>query len=199
MTKHTIRRIWRGVIASIVVVGLMVLVIGYVINRQASSNELRKVDALLVLGAAQWDGKPSPVLEARLNEAVRLYRLGYARRIIVSGGTAPNDSRSEASVSNDYLIEQKIDPSVIVMVSTGNDTRSTLLEVKAEAQKQGIGSFLIVTDPPHMLRALKMAHDFEMISYGAPVRANAPNGNTANLKALWRESWAYLAYVLLDE
>ena len=194
-----LKHIGRGLSASVITLGLLLLLLGYVINRQASRADLRSADALLVLGAAQWDGNPSPVLEARLNEALRLYRLGYARRIIVAGGTAPNDTRSEASVGYEYLIGRNVDPNVLVVVAQGSDTRTTLQAVHAEAHPQGIESYLLVTDPPHMLRALKMSHDFGMQSYAAPVAANAPIGTMNSLKATWREAWAYLGYVLLNE
>ncbi|MBA3469412.1 MAG: YdcF family protein [Herpetosiphonaceae bacterium] len=197
--RVAIRRILRGIIASLLLTGVTLLVLGYLINKQATRPELRSVDALLVMGAAQWDGNPSPVLQARLDEAVRLYRLGYARRIIVSGGTYPGDTRSEASVSYEYLVQQNIDPLVIVAVAEGNDTYSTLVAVRSAAQPLGVQTYLIVTDPPHLLRALKMAHDLGLASYAAPVRANRPIGRVAELKTLWREAWGYLGYILLNE
>jgi uncharacterized SAM-binding protein YcdF (DUF218 family) len=195
VTRHLV----RGILASCGALGLLLVIVGFLINKQATRAEIRSVDALLVLGAAQWDGNPSPVLEARLIEAVRLYRLGYARRIIVSGGTAPRDTRSEASVSYEYLVQQHIDPAVIITVAQGRDTRSTLQAVRAEAPAHDIRTYLLVTDPPHLLRALKMSHDLDLHSFAAPVAANAPIGTGAQLKALWREAWAYLGYVLLDE
>lgn len=195
LTRHLV----RGILATAGLLGLLLVMVGFLINKQATRAEIRSVDALLVMGAAQWDGNPSPVLEARLVEAVRLYRLGYARRIIVSGGTAPNDTRSEASVGYEFLVQQRIDPAVIITVAQGTDTRSTLQAVRAEAQSHDIRTYLLVTDPPHLLRALKMSHDLELQSFAAPVAANTPIGTGAWLKALWRESWAYLGYVLLNE
>ncbi len=197
--RVAIRRILRGIMASLVLTGVILLVLGYLINKQATRAELRSVDALLVLGAAQWDGNPSPVLQARLDEALRLYRLGYARRIIVSGGTFLGDTRSEASVSYEYLLQQNIDPAVIVTVAEGSDTYSTLVAVRATAQPLGIQTYLIVTDPPHLLRALKMARDLGLASYAAPVQANSPVGQVAELKMLWHEAWGYLGYILLNE
>jgi uncharacterized SAM-binding protein YcdF (DUF218 family) len=197
--RAAIRRILRGIIASLLLVSVILLVLGYLINKQATRAELRSVDALLVLGAAQWDGNPSPVLQARLDEALRLYRLGYARRIIVSGGTYLGDTRSEASVSYEYLLQKNIDPNVIVTVAEGNDTYSTLVAVRSTAQPLGIQTYLIVTDPPHLLRALKMAHDLGLASYAAPVQANAPVGRVAALKTIWHEAWGYLGYILLNE
>ncbi len=197
--RVAIRRILRGIMASLVLTGVILLVLGYLINKQATRAELRSVDALLVMGAAQWDGNPSPVLQARLDEALRLYRLGYARRIIVSGGTFLGDTRSEASVSYEYLLQQNIDPAVIVTVAEGSDTYSTLVAVRATAQPLGIQTYLIVTDPPHLLRALKMAHDLGLASYAAPVQANRPVGQVAELKTLWHEAWGYLGYILLNE
>ncbi|KPL81294.1 YdcF family protein [Herpetosiphon geysericola] len=197
--KQWLRRSLRGLFASICLASVLFISTGYIVARQADRAELRPVDALLVLGAAQWDGEPSPVLEARLTEAIRLYRLGYARRIIVSGGTGLNDTRSEASVAYDFLIEQSIDPTLIISVAQGSDTRTTLLAVRDEMQRQQIDSLLIVTDPPHLLRALKMAHDYGITSFGAPVKANTPTTNWASIKATSRETLAYLAYVLLDQ
>ncbi|HEY1014756.1 MAG TPA: YdcF family protein [Herpetosiphonaceae bacterium] len=197
--RSTFNRILRGIGASLALGLAALAVLVVIINQQADRAELRNVDALLVMGAAQWNGTPSPMFGARLDEALRLYRMGYAPRIIVTGGTAPGDSQSEAAVARDYLVDHTVDPTVITVVAQGTDTRTTLEAVARQSQADGVRSVLLVSDPPHMLRALKIARDYGLEAFAAPVEANRPLGAGASLRTTLHEAWGYLGYIFLGQ
>ncbi len=178
-------------------VGIIAIFTGYCINAQAHTNELVNADALLVPGLIPPGAQPTLTLQARLDEALRLYRLGYGRRIVVVGMRS-EPAAPPASGAATYLIEHAVDPSAIVVLATSDDLPSLLDAAQATVAPLGVRSYLLVTDPPELLRALKMARDRQMTMNAAPVKANAPVGRGAELKALWIETWRYLGYVLIN-
>lgn len=136
---------------------------------QGTRDERRPVDAILVLGAAQWNGQPSPVLRARLDHALTLYQEGYAPRVLVTGGVGEGDRYSEALVAAAYLRAQAVPPGAILLEDQG---RSSLASLRAAADlllPHGWSRVLLVSDPPHMLRILRMARAVGLEAYGSPV------------------------------
>ncbi|MEN9790717.1 MAG: hypothetical protein RLZZ63_375 [Gemmatimonadota bacterium] len=114
-------------------------------------------DAIVVLGAAQYSGKPSPVLQARLDQALALYRRGLAPRVILTGGTAPGDRTSEAAVGRSYLRRAGVPATAMLMESEGRTTRTSLTAVAAFAGPLEIRRVILVSDPFHLLRARTIA------------------------------------------
>lgn len=114
-------------------------------------------DAIVVLGAAQYSGRPSPVLQARLDQAAALYRRGLAPRVILTGGTAPGDRTSEAAVGRAYLRRAGIPATALFMESEGRTTHTSLDAVAALAAPLGIRRVILVSDPFHLLRARTIA------------------------------------------
>ncbi len=114
-------------------------------------------DAIVVLGAAQYSGKPSPVLRARLDQALTLYRRGLAPRVILTGGTAPGDRTSEAAVGRSYLRRAGVPASAMLMESEGRTTRASLTAVAGFAGPLAIHRVILVSDPFHLLRARTIA------------------------------------------
>lgn len=136
-------------------------------------DERQAVDAILVMGAAQWNGQPSPVLQARLDHALELYRAGYAPRVLVTGGVGEGDTYSEAGVAAAYLYENAVPPSMVLQEDHG---RSSLESIRAAAVLLGVQGWsrvLLVSDPPHMLRSLRMARQAGLEAYGSPA-AHSP-------------------------
>jgi len=114
-------------------------------------------DAIVVLGAAHYSGKPSPVLRARLDQALALYRRGLAPRVILTGGTAPGDRTSEAAVGRTYLRRAGVPATALLMETEGRTTRSSLTAVATLAAPLAIHRVILVSDPFHLLRARVIA------------------------------------------
>ncbi len=114
-------------------------------------------DAIIVLGAAQYSGRPSPVLQARLDQALALYRRGLAPRVILTGGTAPGDRTSEAAVGRSYLRRAGVPATALLMETEGTTTRTSLTAVAAFAESLAIRRVIVVSDPFHLLRARTIA------------------------------------------
>jgi uncharacterized SAM-binding protein YcdF (DUF218 family) len=155
-----------------------------------------RVGAAVVLGAAQWNGDPSPVLRARLDHALDLYRRGQVRQIILTGGVGPGDTTSEAAAGKAYLVEHGVPADALLLEETGRTTLESLRNTAPLARSNQIGAVVLVSDPFHMLRSLKMARDLGITAYSSPTRTSPISGNlTAEAGYVLRESWAYLVYL----
>ncbi len=176
------------------VVGLLVtisLVYGCVNVAQVwwvgRSDQARAVDAIVVLGVAQYDGRPSPQLQARLDHALALWQEGLSPLVITTGGNQPGDRFTEAETSANYLIEGSIDGSLVVAVpaesivqeNSGSTTRESLVAVRNIMQDRGLHSVLIVTDPYHSLRSRLIAQDLDLVAYVSPTRTSPLRGASA--------------------
>jgi uncharacterized SAM-binding protein YcdF (DUF218 family) len=136
--------------------------------RQGTADERRPADAIVVLGAAQYDGRPSPVFEARLEHAVALYRAGIAGAFVVTGGKLPGDRTTEAAVAREYAIAHGVPASAIFGEDGANNTLTSLASVAGELERRGMTSAVFVSDPTHMLRVLRIADDLGIDAYGSP-------------------------------
>jgi uncharacterized SAM-binding protein YcdF (DUF218 family) len=136
--------------------------------QQGTTDERQRVDAIIVLGAAQYDGTPSPVFEARLEHAVSLWRDGLAPAFIVTGGKLPGDRTTEAAAAREYAIAHGVPESAIFGEHEAHNTLDSLTAVAALMQERGLRSVVIVSDPTHMFRALKIANDLGLEAYGSP-------------------------------
>jgi uncharacterized SAM-binding protein YcdF (DUF218 family) len=163
---------------------------------QGTRDERRPVDAILVLGAAQWNGTPSPVLQARLDHAIGLYRGGYAPRVAVTGGVGEGDVYSEAGVAADYLRERGVPANAILGEDQGRSSLESIRGVASLLEAQGISRVLLVSDPPHMLRILRMAQAAGLEAYGSPAAASPAVGSLpAQAHFLLRELVLYDGYL----
>ena len=118
-----------------------------------------RADAIVVMGAAQYDGRPSPQLQARLDHALLLWNDGAAPLVIVTGGNQPGDRFTEASTSSEYLQERGIPAGAILFEDTGRSSWESLQNVAELAKLHGIGSVVLVSDPFHSLRIRLMAQE----------------------------------------
>jgi len=180
--------------------GICVVYVGivtYTVSTQSRIDDTREADAAIVLGAAMWAGAPSPVLRARLDHALALYRAQTVTYIIVTGGIGYGDNMSEAEGSANYLIEQGVDPANILRETQGRSTYQSLVGAATVASPKGIQRVLLVSDPFHMLRSLKMAHDIGFEAYASPTKTSPIS--TRPLEEwvyMIREALAYNAYIL---
>ncbi len=117
------------------------------------------VDAIVVMGAAQYDGRPSPQLAARLDHVVAIWPDAVAPLVVVTGGNIPGDRFTEAEASADYLVERGIPADVILQENNGSNSQDSLTSVAAMLEARGLDSVLIVTDPYHALRSRLIAEE----------------------------------------
>src|SRR5688572_19286590 len=116
-----------------------------------SRDEARPADAIVVLGAAQYAGRPSPVLKARLDHAVGLYRRGLAPRLVLTGGVGEGDTTSEAAVGRRYARRAGVPDTSILTEEHGRTTTESLYAVAAMLQESDVQRVILVSDPFHML------------------------------------------------
>jgi uncharacterized SAM-binding protein YcdF (DUF218 family) len=136
--------------------------------QQATTDEQRPADAIVVLGAAQYDGRPSPVFEARLEHAVQLWHSGIAKAFVVTGGKLKGDRTTEAAVARAYAVEHGVPEDAIFGEDTAHNTLTSLRAVRDQLDKRGMTSAVFVSDPTHMLRVLRIADDLGIDAYGSP-------------------------------
>jgi uncharacterized SAM-binding protein YcdF (DUF218 family) len=163
----------------------------------ARADDRRPVDAVVVLGAAQYDGEPSSVFAARLRHAEALYEQDLAPRIVTVGGSRAGDAYTEAEAGRRYLIDRGVPASAVVAVGEGSDTLGSLRAVDARAQRDGWDTALVVSDPWHSLRARTMARDSGLQAWTSPTRSG-PVVQTRETQARYivRETAALLYYTI---
>lgn len=145
-------------------------------------DEARPVDALVVLGAAQYDGRPSPQLAARLDHAVELWAAGVAPVVVVTGGNQPGDRFTEAEASAAYLIERGVPAEAIVSEGEGRSSWESLEGVAELLDPLGAQSVLLVSDPFHSLRIRLTAEELGLEAYTSPTRTGTVTGASARLR-----------------
>lgn len=162
-------RRWAVVLALVLLAGgLTVLGFMAAIYVQARNDEARQVDAIVVMGAAQYNGRPSPVLSARLDHALALYEQGNAPTIIVTGGKMEGDAYTEAGVSEQYLLDRGVPQDAILMEDQGADTWESMEAVGRIAEGREIGTVLVVSDGFHLFRSERMAEAVGLEAFSSP-------------------------------
>lgn len=160
------------ILAALVCTILAALALGVLIKRQAGRDEARPSDAIVVLGAAQWDGKPSPVLQARLDHAFNLYAAGFAPKVIVTGGVGTGDSYSEGEVARQYLLHKGVPTAAVLTENRGRTSYESMEGATLLMQRNGWHRALLVSDPFHMYRLKRMATDLGVQAATSPTRTS---------------------------
>jgi len=148
-------------------------------------DQARAAGSIVVLGAAQYDGHPSPVLRARLDHAVELWDRHMARVVILTGGTGPGDTTSEAAVGRSYIRRHGIPDDAILLENEGRTTRESMLAVAEMLKGHGLKTAILVSDPFHMLRLWILSRRFGFIPYTSPTRTSPISPNR-------EERWKYM-------
>jgi len=155
-------------------------------------------DAIVVLGSAQYDGRPSPILRARLDHAIVLYRQGVAPRIVTVGGNRAGDRYTEAGAGATYLRNRGLPASAVLAVEQGSDTLESVRAVAVAYASHGWHTAVLVTDPWHVLRTQRMARDSGIDAVGSPTRSGpVVQTRQIELRYVARETAAYLYYRIL--
>jgi len=170
----------RRLLIAFVVVPLLTYILAFLAVVFVSRQDRRRpVDAIVVLGAAQYNGKPSPVLRARLDHALELFREGLAPTIVVTGGIGEGDRVSEATVGRQYLVGQGVPESAVVVRPEGRSSQASIQSVAEWATERGVHRVLLVSDPFHMLRLSLEAGRSSLDAFTSPTR-------TSPISANWR-------------
>jgi uncharacterized SAM-binding protein YcdF (DUF218 family) len=187
--------------ASLVVLAVVVAVVatGVAVWTEAHHDDASRidhVDAILVLGAAQYDGTPSPVFAGRLEHAQLLFEQGRAGTVIVLGGSRPGDISTEADAGRAYLVAHGVPSDAVVAEPVGNTTFESLQGAVAYMRAHGLHTAFLVSDPWHNLRVEKMASDLGIEGYASATWHSAARSEETRLSGYVRETFAYLYYRL---
>lgn len=189
-----------------IVLVLVLLVVGYVgyvavhIWAVAREDHHPHSDAIVVLGASQYNGVPSPVFAARLSHALVLYNEGVSSFIVTVGGNQPGDVYTEAGSGAKFLHQHGVPRTAIVALPTGNDTLRSLRAVKETFESHDWHTAVLVTDPWHALRARTMARDLGIDAATSPERTGpAVEGKGVELRYIARETEAYIYYEIFHD
>lgn len=156
-----------------------------------------RADAILVLGAAQYAGDPSPVFEGRLEHALLLYDDGRAPLVIVLGGGRVGDATTEAEAGVAYLHDHGVPASALRASASGSTTWESLVAVEPLLDDLRVDTVFLVSDPWHNLRVKRMAQDLGIEGYASATWRSAARSESTRLDGYLRETLAYLAYRLV--
>ncbi len=180
-----------------VAVLLVIGVTGVAVWRAAHTDDASRVeraDAILVLGAAQYGGQPSPVFQGRLEHAALLYEEGRAQLVLVLGGSQPGDVTTEAEAGRDFLVAAGIPPAAVAAIPEGGTTLESLRAAARYMRAHGLRSAFLVSDPWHNLRIKRMAGDVGIQGYASATWHSAARTEGTRLSGYVRETFAYLYY-----
>lgn len=185
----------------LLILGLLLLLGGYgtvalQILRFGHRASGAPADAAVVLGAAAWGSKPSPVYRERIVEAIALYKAGKVRWIILTGGSSQAGYPSEAQVGRKFCVSRGVPVAATLIDERSRTTWQNLEEARALMAPRGIHTILLVSDPLHMRRAMAMARALGLQAQPAPTASSRFKSWITRGKFLWRETWLYLAYVI---
>jgi uncharacterized SAM-binding protein YcdF (DUF218 family) len=193
--------IWRWLLPIIGAVALFIMLVPAIVfaavYKQSRTNEAHISDAIVVLGAAQFNGVPSQVFQARLDTAFDLYQQGYAPLIVVTGGRIYGDQYTEAESGRTYLIDKGVPADAILMENVSHNTAASFAGVEKLLKPRGIKSLLIVSDGFHLYRSKMLARDAGFEAYGfAAEQSPIRQGSATELRYMVRETFGVIAWKL---
>ena len=171
-----LRLVWRLARLLLVVLAVYLVITAVQVVAASRRDEARRAQAIVVFGAAQYDGRPSPVLQARLDHAVDLYRRGYADSIAVTGGRQPGDRFTEATASARYLGRKGVPDDSVLREVTGRNSWQSLAATSAFLKARGVKRVLLVSDPFHSARVAAMAEELGLDAYTSPAKDSPITG-----------------------
>jgi uncharacterized SAM-binding protein YcdF (DUF218 family) len=167
---------------------------------QGDRDDARPADAIVVMGAAQYDGRPSPVFAARLDHAIDLYHEGIAPHLVVTGGKQAGDRTTEAASAMAYAIARGVPATAILVEDQARTTLQSVRAVGSVMRDAGLHSAVFVSDRQHMLRVLRMAQDAGIVGWGSPTATSPLEGDAmARVDATVHELGALAIYFVTGE
>lgn len=152
-------------------------------------------DVAIILGAAVWNGKPSPVFQERIKHGISLYKSGRVKYLIFTGGIGNGDSKAESEVARLYADKQGIPLAKILTEQVSRITYENLYEANRIMKAANLQNALIVSDPLHMKRAMKIAEDIGMAAYPSPTPTTRYQGWRVKAGALMYEVFFYMVHI----
>ncbi len=193
-TANWVRRIVFGAVLVLVVV---IAGTAFRVWQVARDNDRTPADAIVVLGAAQYNGKPSEIFTARLEKARQLYAGGVAKTIVTAGGKKAADNFTEAQAGARWLTKHGVPEAATLPVGEGNDTLRSLRAVADQVKAHGWRSVVLVSDPWHSYRARTMAQDLGLDAWAAPTHSGpVVQERSTQARYIFRETGALLFYEL---
>ena len=186
-------------LAALTCVLALALTLAYFAGEIVRYSQLRSehsAQVAIVLGAAAWGNRPSPVYRERLNEAIRLYRQGRVQQLIFTGGTPELAYPSEAAVARAYARQNGVPDEALLVEVKSRTTFENLLQARQLMQDAGVQTSLLVSDPLHMMRAMAIAQELGISAEPAPTDSSRYQSWSQRAKFLWRETWSYAEYQL---
>ncbi len=152
-------------------------------------------DAAVVLGAASWNGKPSPVFRERINHAISLYQNGNIKKIIFTGGTKFEAELEEARTAKAYALKRNVKDEDILIETKSRFTEDNLKNAKQVGMEHGLQTYTIVSDPLHMKRAMRIAKHIGMDAYASPTPTSAYKSLDTEIPFFFKELCSYIGYM----
>lgn len=194
--QHPQVRWWLRLLVLAAVAAVSFLAITAVqVVRTASLEEIHPADAIVVFGAAEYSGHPSPVLRARLDHALDVFHRGVAPVVITTGGAAADPTFSEGGVGRDYLMRHGVPERSLIAETQGRDTSESAVRVAVIMRANGLHSCVAVSDAYHVFRIRKLL-EYEGIGpvYVAPRPDSLPHSVWQRAVAVLREATSYLLW-----
>jgi uncharacterized SAM-binding protein YcdF (DUF218 family) len=187
--KHAVKIVRRILTVLVVLAFALWIASATAVLVWASRDEAQPAQAIVVLGAAQYAGKPSPVLRARLDHGLDLWNRHLASLLILTGGTGAGDTTSEAAVGRTYARKRGVPDSAILVENAGRTTSESMRAVAGMLEVRGLQTALLVSDPFHMLRLRILARRFGFTPYTSPTQTSPISPNReARWKYIFSES-----------
>lgn len=194
--RRPIHWLWQALVLVAGVAAIFVFVICFSIVHAADLQQLQKADAIVVFGAAEYAGRPSPVFRARLDHAWDLFRRGIAPMIITTGGAGEDPNYSEGGVGHDYLMRRGVPEAKLIAETQGADTAQSAQRVAVILKRNGMLKCVAVSDAYHVFRIQKLLEHEGIQVYVAPRPDSRPHSRWQRLLAVLREAASYTAWRL---
>jgi uncharacterized SAM-binding protein YcdF (DUF218 family) len=190
-------RIWARFLGILVAVTFAwVAAVYWLVSRQADQDESRQAEAIVVFGAAEYSGHPSPIYRARLDHAYTLFKRGMAPLIITTGGAAEDPSFSEGGVGRDYLVSRGVPDGDIIAETQSNDTSQSAARAANILRANGMHNCLAVSDGYHMFRVKQMLEREAITVYASPRPDSKLPSRWERIRVKLREVLSYTAWRL---
>jgi uncharacterized SAM-binding protein YcdF (DUF218 family) len=189
---HMKKVLWNAIALAVSSLLFLVAFLSVRIERQSTRDEAQPADVILVLGAAEYRGRPSPVLRARLDHALELYNRGLAPRILTTGGAGGDPVFTEGGVGRSYLTNRGVPSEVIIVENEGESTVESTAMAGEIMRRMGLHSVIVVSDGYHIYRVKEMLQFRGLRVYGSPRREHP----LASLRERWNYVKQAIGYLL---